>query len=99
MLTSKPWQVFACFTRQVSGVDETGVSPKSGQVVIVDQSTKNTNASLPTFSPPVCLQTACRQPAKRLLVSKKRETGLEPATACLGSRYLEIHWLLDMQRL
>jgi hypothetical protein len=47
---------------------------------------KNNSVSLLAVSSPVCLQTACRQPAKRLVVSVERETGLEPATACLEGR-------------
>ena len=77
-------QVREHFCRNVEG--EAGVCPKSRQVVIVRKNTKNKNISLPTLSLPVCLQTACRQPAKRLCIPKKRETRFELATACLEGR-------------
>jgi hypothetical protein len=56
------------------------------QVVAERLFAKNNGVSLRTATPLACLQTACRRPAKRLVVSGERETGLEPATACLEGR-------------
>ena len=87
-------QVIACWSRQVfmspsrqvvTGV-EAGVRLTSRQVVAERVCAKNNSVSLLAATPLACLQTACRQPAKRLVVSRERETGLEPATACLEGR-------------
>ncbi len=56
------------------------------QVVTGHVFAKNNSVSLLAVSPLVCLQTACSRPAKRLVVPMERETGLEPATACLEGR-------------
>ena len=58
----------------------------SRQVVTEHIRAKNNSISLLAVTPLACLQTVCRQPAKRLVVSRERETGLEPATACLEGR-------------
>ena len=73
-------------TRQVVTRDEAGVRPYSRQVVTEHFCAKNNNVSLLAVTPLACHQTACRQPAKRRVVSRERETGLEPATACLEGR-------------
>jgi len=78
--------VFASLTRQVVTRDEAGVRLYSRQVVAEHVRAKNNSVSLLAVTPLACLQTACRQPAKRLVVSRERETGLEPATACLEGR-------------
>jgi hypothetical protein len=56
------------------------------QVVTGHVFAKNNSVSLLAITPLACLQTACRQPAKRLVVPWERETGFEPATACLEGR-------------
>ena len=58
----------------------------SRQVVTGHFFAKNNSVSLLAAAPLACLQTACRQPAKRLVVSRERETGFIPATACLEGR-------------
>lgn len=80
--------VLTSWGRQVVTRDEAGTRPESRQVVIIDFFANNNSVSLLAVSPSACLQTPCREPAKRLVVSKERETGFEPATVCLESRCL-----------
>jgi len=93
--------VFASPGRQVVTWGKADVRPHSRQVVTEHVCAKNNSVSLLAVTPFACLQTACRQPAKRLVVSRERETGLEPATACLEGRMLQyrrslaVEWLQE----
>src|SRR6266566_4281015 len=75
--------------------------PTSRQVVAERTFAKNNDVSLLAVTPFACLQTDSTGPAKRLVVSGERETGLEPATACLEGmwsqdrRPLAMKWLWE----
>src|SRR5690348_18292505 len=86
VVASRDEQVPTTPRRQVVTGVEAGVRSHSRQVVAERICAKNNSVSLLAATPLACLQTPCRQPAKRLVVSRERETGLEPATACLEGR-------------
>src|SRR6266566_2327924 len=73
--------------------------PTSRQVVAERTFAKNNDVSLLAVTPFACLQTDSTGPAKRLVVSGERETGLEPATACLEGRNSTTELLPPVHRL
>src|SRR5437588_2542365 len=73
--------------------------PTSRQVVAERTFAKNNDVSLLAVTPFACLQTDSTGPAKRLVVSGERETGLEPATACLEGSLSQVRRTLAINRL
>ncbi len=75
-----------CTRGRFSRTDVGRCLPKTGAGFHFTLFCQKHNVPLHIPSPSGCSQTASQGPVKRQSIGKKRETGLEPATACLEGR-------------